>query len=105
MRLVCTVLLAVAMAHNAYALEEDSIAYSLNLPETVVLADGMTFEEYLVKQVLANAKPLKERVVYESPHPCRPCRLSALGPRTSGRGGAGRTVVVRTTNPPVPRRR
>ena len=27
----------------------------------MVLADGMTFEEYLLKQVLAHAKPLKER--------------------------------------------
>ena len=43
-------------------LEDDSIAYSLSLPETVVLSDGMSFEEYLLKQVLAHAKPLKERV-------------------------------------------
>ena len=46
----------------ARAQENDSIAYSLNLPETVVLADGMTFEEYLLKQVLAHAKPLKKRI-------------------------------------------
>ena len=32
------------------------------MSEVVVLADGMTFEEYLLKQVLANAKPLKERI-------------------------------------------
>ena len=43
-------------------LEDDSIAYSLSLPETVVLSDGMSFEEYLLKQVLAHAKPLKERI-------------------------------------------
>ncbi len=58
--LMVTVLLATL---NVYAQDEDEdIAYSLNLAETVVLADGMTFEEYLLKKVLANAKPLKERV-------------------------------------------
>lgn len=48
---------------NVQAQEEDEdIAYTLNLAETVVLADGTTFEEYLLKKVLENAKPLKERV-------------------------------------------
>ena len=47
---------------NGYAQDEDDIARSINLTEVVVLADGMTFEEYLLKQVLANAKPLKERI-------------------------------------------
>ena len=42
--------------------DDDDIAYSLNLNEVVVLADGMTFEEYLLKQVLAHAKPLKAHV-------------------------------------------
>ena len=52
-----------ALALNVQAQDEDEdIAYSLNLAETVVLADGTTFEEYLLKKVLANAKPLKERV-------------------------------------------
>lgn len=50
------------MVQHARAQEDDSITYSLNLPETVVLADGMTFEEYLLKQVFANAKPLKKRI-------------------------------------------
>ena len=51
------------LALNVHAQDEDEdVAYSLNLAETVVLADGTTFEEYLLKQVLANAKPLKERV-------------------------------------------
>ena len=53
--------------------EDDSIAYSLNLPETVVLSDGMSFEEYLLKQVLANAKPLKERIATLDYHVT--CRL------------------------------
>ena len=44
------------------AQEDRDIAASLNLNEVVVLADGMTFEEYLVKQVLENAKPLKKRL-------------------------------------------
>ena len=52
----------ILMVQHARAQEDDSITYSLNLPETVVLADGMTFEEYLLKQVLANAKPLKKRI-------------------------------------------
>lgn len=48
---------------NVYAQDEDEdIAYSLSLAETVVLPDGMTFEEYLLKKVLANSKPLKTRV-------------------------------------------
>ena len=56
-----SILLVVLVALNAHAQSDDDIAHSLNLPEAVVLADGMTFEEYLVKQVLANAKPLKAR--------------------------------------------
>ena len=44
----------ILMVQHARAQEDDSITYSLNLPETVVLADGMTFEEYLLKQVLAD---------------------------------------------------
>jgi hypothetical protein len=61
-RIVYTVMLAMLMVQYARAQEDDSITYSLHLPETVVLADGMTFEEYLLKQVLANAKPLKKRI-------------------------------------------
>ena len=61
-RIVYTMMLAILMVQHARAQEDDSITYSLHLPETVVLADGMTFEEYLLKQVLANAKPLKKRI-------------------------------------------
>ena len=61
-RIVFTMMLAMLMVQYARAQEDDSITYSLHLPETVVLADGMTFEEYLLKQVLANAKPLKKRI-------------------------------------------
>lgn len=61
-RLTAIVLvLLVALNINAQD-DDDDIAYTVNLPETAVLADGMTFEEYLVKQVLANAKTLRERV-------------------------------------------
>ena len=59
-----TILLMMVFTLNVYAQEDEDedIAHSLSLAEVVVLADGMTFEEYLVKQVLANAKPLKERI-------------------------------------------
>lgn len=62
-RLFATILLAVVLALDTHAQDDgDTIAYSLRLDEVTVLADGMTFEEYLLKQVLANAKPLKERI-------------------------------------------
>lgn len=62
-RFFATILLAVVLALDIHAQDEgDTIAYSLRLDEVTVLADGMTFEEYLLKQVLANAKPLKERI-------------------------------------------
>ena len=50
------------VALSTHAQDDEDIARSINLTEVVVLADGMTFEEYLLKQVLANAKPLKERI-------------------------------------------
>ena len=56
------IVLALFVALNIKAQDDEDISYSINLPETMILADGMTFEEYLVKQVLANAKPLKERI-------------------------------------------
>ena len=62
MSFLLSIFLAFVLALNVSAQETDDIAASLNLPETVVLADGMTFEEYLLKQVLANAKPLKARI-------------------------------------------
>ena len=49
------------IALGARAQDDEDIAHSLNLTEVVVLADGMTFEEYLLKQVLEHAKPLKDR--------------------------------------------
>ncbi len=62
-RFFATILLAVVLALDIHAQDDgDTIAYSLRLDEVTVLADGMTFEEYLLKQVLANAKPLKERI-------------------------------------------
>lgn len=61
-RIIYTIMFTILMVQHARAQEDDSITYSLHLPETVVLADGMTFEEYLLKQVLANAKPLKKRI-------------------------------------------
>ena len=61
-QLLILLCLAVMMPVGVKAQEDDDIAASLNLNEVVVLADGMTFEEYLVKQVLENAKPLKKRL-------------------------------------------
>ena len=57
--LLCLVAL---LPSSIMAQEDRDIAATLNLDEVVVLADGMTFEEYLVKQVLENAKPLKKRL-------------------------------------------
>ena len=37
--------------------EDHDIVASLNLKEVVILADGQTFEEYLIKQVLDHAQP------------------------------------------------
>ena len=39
------------------AQEDHDIVASLNLKEVVILADGQTFEEYLIKQVLDHAQP------------------------------------------------
>lgn len=60
-RLLTIIVLAIFFALGVRAQDDEDIAHSLNLTEVVVLADGMTFEEYLLKQVLAHAKPLKER--------------------------------------------
>ena len=57
--LLCLIAL---LPSSIMAQEDRDIAATLNLDEVVVLADGMTFEEYLVKQVLENAKPLKKRL-------------------------------------------
>ena len=64
LRWLPVLLIALLSTQPAQAQEEDedTITYSLKLNELVVLADGMTFEEYLVKQVLAHAKPLKAYV-------------------------------------------
>ena len=60
-RLLTIIVLAIFFALGVRAQEDEDIAHSLNLTEVVVLADGMTFEEYLLKQVLEHAKPLKDR--------------------------------------------
>ena len=44
----CIILLALICSMNDYAQDDDDIARSINLTEVVVLADGMTFEEYLL---------------------------------------------------------
>jgi len=62
LRRMTAIVLVLFVALNINAQDDDDISYSVDLPETMILADGMTFEEYLVKQVLANAKPLKERI-------------------------------------------
>ena len=48
------IVLVLFVALNIKAQDDEDISYSINLPETMILVDGMTFEEYLVKQVLAN---------------------------------------------------
>ena len=47
---------------SSRAQEDEDIYATQDLNEVVILADGQTFEEYLVKQVLENAKPLKKRL-------------------------------------------
>ena len=44
------------------ALDDSDTTATRSMNEVVVLADGQTFEEYLVTQVLENAKPLKEHI-------------------------------------------
>ena len=53
-QLIILLCLVVLLPVGVRAQEDHDIAASLNLNEVVVLADGMTFEEYLVKQVLEN---------------------------------------------------
>ena len=59
-RFLTIILLTVFVALGARAQDDEDIAHSLNLTEVVVLADGMTFEEYLLKQVLEHAQPEKD---------------------------------------------
>ena len=61
-QLLILLCLVVMLPIGIRAQEDHDIAASFNLNEVVVLPDGMTFEEYLVKQVLENAKPLKKRL-------------------------------------------
>ena len=42
--------------------DDDDIAYTTDMPEAVVLPGGMSFEDYLLQQVLDNAKPLSAHV-------------------------------------------
>lgn len=61
-RLFLTVMLTLLAVLNTAAQDNsEDITITMDLPETVVLANGTTFEEYLLKQVLSNAKPLKAR--------------------------------------------
>lgn len=55
------ILLTMFLTLSVHAQNDDDIAYTLDMPEAVVLANGMSFEEYLLQQVLANAKPLSAR--------------------------------------------
>lgn len=49
MKQLLILLCLVVLPTGIRAQEDHDIAASLNLNEVVVLADGMTFEEYLVK--------------------------------------------------------
>lgn len=44
------------------AQEDMDVAATTSMNEVVILGDGLSFEEYLVKQVLENARPLKDHV-------------------------------------------
>ena len=55
------VLIALCVALAAHAQIDTIATVQRDMTEIVVLADGETFEEYLLRQVLANAKPLKAR--------------------------------------------
>ena len=55
------ILLTMFLTLSVHAQDEEDIAYTLDMPEAVVLANGMSFEEYLLQQVLENAKPLSAR--------------------------------------------
>ena len=61
-RFVLSAILLVLMTQTFRAQENDSIVYSLDMPEMVVTTDGVSFEEYLLQQVLDHARPLKERI-------------------------------------------
>jgi hypothetical protein len=61
-RLIIVLCLIALLPVGSRAQEDEDIYATQDLNEVVILADGQTFEEYLVKQVLENAKPLKKRV-------------------------------------------
>ena len=62
-RRLLTILCCVALtAIGIRAQDEQDIAATRSMNEVVVMAEGLSFEEYLVKQVLEHAKPLKEHV-------------------------------------------
>ena len=56
--LCCITLTAISMR----AQDDADISATRSMNEIVVVADGQSFEEYLVTQVLENAKPLKEHI-------------------------------------------
>ncbi|MBR4243078.1 MAG: hypothetical protein IKR98_04170 [Bacteroidaceae bacterium] len=56
--LCCITLTAISMR----AQDDADISAMRSMNEIVVVADGQSFEEYLVTQVLENAKPLKEHI-------------------------------------------
>ena len=61
-RLIIVLCLIALLPVGSRAQEDEDIYATQDLNEVVILADGQTFEEYLVNQVLENAKPLKKRV-------------------------------------------
>ena len=63
MKRLITILCCITLSATDIMAQVDSvISATRSMNEVVVVADGQTFEEYLVKQVLENAKPLKEHV-------------------------------------------
>lgn len=63
MKRFITILCCITLAAIGIRAQDDSdVSETRSMNEIIVLADGQSFEEYLVTQVLENAKPLKEHI-------------------------------------------
>jgi len=63
MKRFITILCCITLPAIGIRAQDDSdISMTRNMNEVVVVANGQSFEEYLVTQVLENAKPLKEHI-------------------------------------------
>lgn len=63
MKRFITILCCITLTAIGIRAQDDAdISETRSMNEVVVVADGQSFEEYLVTQVLENAKPLKEHI-------------------------------------------